>query len=82
MNKDPGPAGPPIDRERTLRDTKRGGSRGPWKRNNYATGYAWREVVAPQYDLRHRGTGLTGTRSREEGCHEKRTVAEKHGREP
>ena len=33
-----------------------------------------REVVAPSYYLGKRGTGLTGTRRREGGRHEERTV--------
>jgi hypothetical protein len=41
---------------------------------------AW-EVVAPSYDLRRRGTGLTGTRPRKGGCREERTADGKHGRE-
>ena len=55
---------------------------GPGSETNKRLGMREREVVAPQYDLRHRGTGLTGTRSRKEGCHEERTVDGKHGRGP
>src|SRR5215831_2168779 len=39
---------PPTYAERKLRNTKRGGSRGPRKRSKLVTGYAWRKVVAPQ----------------------------------